>query len=137
GRHLPDLAVHAAGRVADVEAHVAADVEDEDLDLADLSLDLAEEFDDLFLIARVGTEGMDRAALPGDLSHQMLQLVGAAPRHHRRVAFARKATGDSTARRVARTDHDTDLASRHGRSPLPPICRWLGDRSREITSTPG
>jgi hypothetical protein len=134
GRHLPDLAVDAGRRVADVEAHVAADVEDEDLDVADLGLDLAEQFYHLLLVARVGAEGVDLAALAGDLSHQVLQLVGAAPCHHGGVAFARKATGDSTARRIARTDHDTDLVSRHGRSPLPPICRRLGDRSREITS---
>jgi hypothetical protein len=40
---IPDLAVDAGRRVADVEAHVASDVEDEDLDLADLGLDLAEQ----------------------------------------------------------------------------------------------
>ena len=72
------------------------------------------------LVARVGAEGMDLAALLHDLRHQMLQLVGAAARHDGGVALAREATGDRAARRIAGADHDADLVLGHGVSPSPP-----------------
>src|SRR3990167_490129 len=140
GRHLPDLAIDAGRGVANVEADVAADIEDEDFDLADLGLDLTEELDDLRLVAGVGAEGVDLAALLHDLRHQMLQLLGAAPRHHGGEAFAGEAAGDGAARRIAGADHDADLVPCHGSSPCPlsfgPICRPEGAGSREITSWP-
>src|SRR5262249_19098824 len=124
----------ARGGVADVEADIAADVEDEDLDLADLGLDLGEELDHLLLVARIGAERMDLAARTGDLGHQMLQLVGVPARHHRGVALARKTTGDRSTRRIACADHDADLVSRHSRPPSSGLWLWPASRSTEIKS---
>jgi len=113
GGHLPHLAIDARGGVADVEPHVAADVEDKDLDLADFGLNLLEQLDDLLLVARIGAEGMDLAALAGDLRHQGLQLVGVPARDDGGVAFPREAAGNRPARRISCADHDADLVSRH------------------------
>ena len=62
--HLPDLRVDARGGLDDAEADVAADVEDGDLDRADVALDPLEQRDDLLLPAGVGPE-RERAAARG------------------------------------------------------------------------
>ena len=49
-----------------VHVPVYTDIEDEDLDLADLVLDLAEQGDHLLLVARIRAERMDLATLLGD-----------------------------------------------------------------------
>ncbi len=129
GRHLPDLAIDAGRRVADVETDIAADIEDENLDLADLGLDPGEQLGHLRLVARVGAERMNLAAFIADPLGKRLELVGVAARHDSGVALAREATGDRSARRIPRADHDADFILGHEASPL---CATVGGRTRRL-----
>src|SRR6185369_2512448 len=113
-RHLPHLPVHALGRLADREAHIAAHVEHADLDRADLALDRLYELRDLLLAARVAAEGVRLAAFGLDGLHQRRQLVRGAPRHASRETFAREAPRDRAAGRLARSDDQRGLCLRHG-----------------------
>ena len=107
--------------------------------VADLGLDLAEQFQHLLLVARVGAEGMDLAALPGDLrppGASACRRCAASPRRY-----------NLRARSGGRSRRPSHRPRRSRRRPcLSPwlfsfhpvrrraICRREGGRSREIKS---
>ena len=85
--------------------NVGTDVEHQNLDGADGGLDLLHQCHHFFLLAGIAAEGMGFAACRFDLCNQWHQLVGIAPRHAGRVAFACEASGNGPAGRVACADN--------------------------------
>ena len=113
GRHLPDLGVDLRGRFDDGKADVGADVENQNLDRPDGSLDLVEEGDGIGLVARVEPERMRFAAFGADAFGERLQRleVARAARHDDGQTLAGEGARDRRAEAVARSDDDTDAAA--------------------------
>jgi len=129
-RHLPDLTADPFGGVGDVEAHVGADVEHRDLDRPDVAFDARHQCEHIVSLARVRAEGVRRAAGRDDTVDQRLQLVGAAPRHACRIAFARKAPRNGAAGGITGADHQGALPVFHGGLPCKVVGHYRTPRRR-------
>ena len=114
-RHFPDLGIDPRRRLEDREAHIGADIEDEDLDRADLALDPFEERDDIAFVARVEPEGVSLAALRADRLRELVdRLIMSRPAGDADAkAFAREGARNRSAKPIACPDDETDAA------PLP------------------
>ena len=77
-RHLPYLAIDPFGRVGQTEAHIGADVGDDDFERPEIALDGVEQRDHLAFLARVKGIGARRGARRAQIAGQRLQRLGVA-----------------------------------------------------------
>src|SRR6185437_10529344 len=112
-RHLPNLGIDARGRLDDRETHVRADIEDQDLDRANLALDPFDKRHDIAFDARVQTERVSFAALRADRLRKHVDRL-AMPRPPRGAdakTLAREGVRDRGAEPIARPDNQAYAAS--------------------------
>ncbi len=74
--HLPDLAVETCRRLGDREINVGADVEHNDLERCDVTLNAFKHRDDVVLVASVTRKGSRKQIVVADRLGECLQLVG-------------------------------------------------------------
>ena len=109
--HFPDLAEHALGRIQNRKIDVGADVEDADLERRVL-VGIAEEGDDLLLLARIERARVNFAAGLLDLLDQRFELGAVAAPGEHREALRGELLCDLAADEVTGADHG------HGRVSL-------------------
>ena len=102
--------------------HIRADIEDENLDCADLPLDPLDQRRDIGLDARVEPEGVSLAALGANRRRQPVDRLGmpGPPGDADPQALAGEGVRDRGAEPVARADHQADARSvAHEPKPQP------------------
>ena len=114
--HLPHFGIDLRGRLDDGKAHVRADIEDEDLQRADLRSIRSTRAATSASTARVQTKSERLAALRADRSRQRLERLemARAARHADGRPSRAKGPRDRCAKPVARADDEADSQ----RSPL-------------------
>src|SRR6202042_2843407 len=113
GRHFPNFGINLCRCLDDRETHIRPDIEDEDLDRADLPLDPLDERDNVGFDARVEPERMSLAALRADRLRQLVDRLGMPrpPGDADAKAPPRESARDRGAEPVACPDHEADATS--------------------------
>ena len=127
-RHFPDLGIDLRRRLDDREAHVRADIEDEDLDRADLALDPLDQRCDIAFDARIEPERVSVATLRADRLRELVDRLG-MPRTAGDAdakAFPREGARDRSAESIACPDNQADATSGLS-SSHPPAPELEGD----------
>ncbi len=106
--HLPDLEVLSRCLLKDGRRHIGANVKYENVNWADLGLNLVDEGDHLLLLARVRAKRVGDSAGIVNGVNQRLELVRCTTRHTSDHAFRGETLGDCTTRGVPRSDHERD-----------------------------
>ena len=108
--HLPNLGIDPRRRLDDGKAHIGANVEDENLDRADLALDPLDQRHDIVFDARVEPERVSLAAFRADRLSQLVDRLGMTrpPRHADAKAVPREGARDRGPEPVAGPDHQAD-----------------------------
>src|SRR6202042_1711173 len=78
-RHFPNFGINLCRCLDDRETHIRPDIEDEDLDRADLALDPLNECHNVGFDARVEPECVSLAALRADCLRHFFDLLGIPP----------------------------------------------------------
>jgi hypothetical protein len=115
--HFPDLEILLRGGFRDAELHIGADIEDHDIDGADVFFDRGIERRDLFFLACIRAIGDGLAAFGFDRGDQRRELFHIPPDHARVVAFPGETLRNGAAQRVSGADDQRDVLS-HGGSPV-------------------
>src|ERR1700733_10674500 len=124
-RHFPNFGINLCRCLDDRKTHIRPDIEDEDLDRADLALDPLDERHNVGFDARVEPERMSLAALRADRLRQLVDRPGMPrpPGDADAKALPREGARDRGAESLARPDHEANATSLprlvHGPKPEP------------------
>ena len=102
--HFPDFSEHPLSRIGDREIDVAADIEDADVDGAEVSLNLRKHLFGRFFLAGIPSVASGGSALRLDLGDQGRKHFAAPAAHRDMVTALGEALGDGRANVVTGAD---------------------------------